>query len=486
MSLNCNEINLILSELDLEGSFIQEVIQPGFDILTLRTIKNGNLKTVLICTSQNSCRMHETNQKITKNKKPLRFHEYLRSHVQGMRINSCRQIGLDRIIKLDVSTWQEKMYIYIRLWSNAANVIVTDENNVIQDCMFRRPKKKEVSGELFLLEEKIPAEEEKALLLQKFPIRDFSDFSTEYKSLHPNKDFLSLTFNQKIDAYYSEHAATLSRESLLAQAEKWYNVKHSKMTLALEKLLEKQKCFKNSDNLRHIGDLILAYQSEANGNGFDCIDYETGQKMHIVLDPKKNAHQNAQFYYEQYKKAQSGLEDLEHDILLSKKELSRLEEEYQAMLNEKSVIKLEQLLRKDTTPKQKTDSEKNKTGLKYELEGWTILVGRTANENDELLRHSVKGQDLWLHTRDYAGGYVFIKARKEKTVPLDILLYAGNLAVYHSKARKNGEADLYYTQVKHLRRAKDGPKGLVLPTQEKNLFIKLDHDRMRKLDEYEV
>ena len=78
-----------------------------------------------------------------------------------------------------------------------------------------------------------------------------------------------------------------------------------------------------------------------------------------------------------------------------------------------------------------------------------------------------------------------IKARKDKTVPLEILLYAGNLAVYHSKARKNGQADLYYTQVKYLRRAKNGPKGLVLPTQEKNIFIKLDETKLRRLDELE-
>jgi predicted ribosome quality control (RQC) complex YloA/Tae2 family protein len=35
--------------------------------------------------------------------------------------------------------------------------------------------------------------------------------------------------------------------------------------------------------------------------------------------------------------------------------------------------------------------------------------------------------------------------------------------------------------VKHLRRAKNGPKGLVLPTQEKNLRVKLDPARIERL-----
>ena len=130
-------------------------------------------------------------------------------------------------------------------------------------------------------------------------------------------------------------------------------------------------------------------------------------------------------------------------------------------------------------------SQKKHAGLHYEINGWVIIVGRTAAENDDLLRHTVKGADLWLHTRDYSGGYVFIKARSGKTVPLEILLYAGNLAVYHSKARKNGQADLYYTNVKYLRRAKNGPKGLVLPTHEKNLLVKIDEEKMKVLDEYE-
>ena len=120
--------------------------------------------------------------------------------------------------------------------------------------------------------------------------------------------------------------------------------------------------------------------------------------------------------------------------------------------------------------------------MDYTVDGWYILVGRDSNENDDLLRHYVKGPDLWMHTRDCPGGFVFIKNRANKTIPLKILLYAGNLAVYYSKARKAGKADLYYTHVKHLRRAKNGPKGLVLPTQEKNITIELDNKILHDLE----
>ncbi|MCR5046387.1 MAG: NFACT RNA binding domain-containing protein, partial [Treponema sp.] len=168
------------------------------------------------------------------------------------------------------------------------------------------------------------------------------------------------------------------------------------------------------------------------------------------------------------------------EIELANKKIAALDKAYQDILNEKNPVRIEQLLRKDSAPKQKI--KKAHPGLEYTVNDWRILVGRDANENDELLRHYVKGSDMWLHTRDCPGGYVFIKYRAGKTVPLDILLDAGNLALYFSKARKNGKADLYYTQVKHLRRAKNGPKGLVLPTNEKNLSVVLDNARLNRLE----
>jgi len=221
MSLNCNEINKILSEINLQGAFIQEIIQSGYDTLGFKIINKGDLCNFLICTSQNACRINLTKNRFTKNEKPLRFNEFLKRHVQGMRINSIEQMGLERIIKMDVSTWQQRNYIYIRLWSGAANVIVTDENNIIADCMFRRPNKGETTGQPFTFTQKELSPEEKEKLLEKFTIRTFDDIDRENFTEKTGKDFDSLTFNEKIDYYYSEHTSTLSREALLLQAEKW-------------------------------------------------------------------------------------------------------------------------------------------------------------------------------------------------------------------------------------------------------------------------
>ena len=465
MSLNCNEINLVLSELNLQGAFIQDIIQPGYDTLAFYTYKEGTAKTVLICTAQNSVRINETRRKITKNPKPLRFMEFLKSKIKGCRINTCAQIGLERVIKMELShSDDERFNMYIRLWNNAANVILCDENDFVLDSMFRRPERYEMKGETFIppavIEEKLKEAEE------RFPVRVWEGES----------------FNSYIDYWYSEHADNLSRESLLEKAEKWYEGVKSKRENALNNLLSKQEDFKNAPQLKHQGDLIMTYAHLIDGSSkyLECEDYESGKTVRLLIDPKKSGQENAAEYYKNYKKALSGAEELEHDIQIARLQLEKLEKQYADILAEKNPVKIEQMLRRDSMPVQK--QKKTHPGLEYTVNGWLIYVGRDANENDELLRRHVRGKDLWLHVRDFAGGYVFIKAQKNKTVPLDILLDAGNLAVYYSKARNNTKVDLYYTHVKYLRRAKNGPKGLVLPTQEKNLCITPDKARLSRLD----
>ena len=470
MSLNWKEIDCILEELELDGSFIQQIVQPSYDTIAFHTYKNGQSKTILVCLAAGACRIHQTWSAVPKNNKPLRFMEFLKARIKGARINSICQLGQERIIKLEISHCGQEFLLYIRLWSNAANMILTDTNHVVLDTFYRRPKKDEVSGGTFQepnLQPKPQGESSK-----EWQVRSFDQLP----------DWENLSFNQKVEQWYGEHAGQLSLEALLEQAEKFYNSRHSKMEAALHRLEKKRDEFLQNQQWKHYGDLILTYGHLIDGSQdyLECEDYESGALIRIKIDPKKNAQENASSYYNTYKKTVSGLADLEHDIQKAKKELLDLEATYQQLCKEPNPLRLQQMLRKQTTPKQQV--EKKRPGLSYQVDDWTILVGRTAAENDELLRRHVKGLDMWFHTRDYAGGYVFVKNRPGKTIPLSIMLCAGNLAVYHSKARKAGKADLYYTQVKHLRRAKDGPKGLVLPSQEKNLLVQLDKEILQKLE----
>ena len=502
MSLNCAEIDKILEELDLEGSYIQKVVQSSYSVMVLHLYKTRPMSLV-ICLEPGACRLHETTRKIPKFDKPLRFMELLRSRLRGAKITEAVQLNNDRIVRLSLETASGMLYLYIRLWSGAANMLLVD-NGIIVDAFYRRPSRHEVSGEPW---QPLPGESE-ATTTQIFGNEPSAAAGSESKAVaesapttvspiaadKPVKTYTvrsydaSKTFNEAIDEWYARQAPVLSLEALRAEAEHFYGLKIEKISRALEKLEAKKHSFLQADTLKHQGDLLLAnlYRIPQGASSVELEDYAADNRIiRIALDPRKTAQENAAGYYERYKKAVSGLEALTDDIEASKRTLAALNEELAKLRVEENPYLIEKVLHKRKIPVQRKQAaqEKERPGLTFYHDGWILYVGRTAAENDELLRHHVRGKDMWLHVRDYSGGYVFIKNKNGKTVPLPVLIAAGNLAVFYSKARRNGQADLYYTAVKDLRRAKNAPKGTVLPSNEKNLSIKLDPVVLKQLEQ---
>ena len=479
MSLNYKEINVILSELDLSGFQIQKAIQTTYDVLALKIHGRGDSKTILIALTPGACRIHETFNSIPRNDKPLRFAEFLNSRIVNGWIEEATQLGDNRIVRIVVKLGTNRYRLYIRLWSNAANVVVTNEAGAVLDAMRRLPKRGEISGGHYVPEETMT--QSLGTRTKEYEIRELPDSSGSGKK----------TFNEKIDAWYAEQGGALSLDALREQARKNFEGSISRLQASLEKLRIKKADYETAERLKEYGDLILANIAAINKTDewLETENFYNGETVRIKLDTHKGPTGSAEQYYAQYRKAKNGLAEISAEIEAGEKELARLESTLQRLLAETNPLALHKHLKTSGTPPIKgkgNDADRKRPGLSFRRNDWLIIVGRDAAENDALLRRHVKGNDLWLHVRDYPGSYVFIKQRSGKTVPLDILLDAGNLAVFYSKGRNNGEGDLFYTPVKFLRRAKDGPKGLVLPTQEKNLHIKVDALRLKELEQCRI
>jgi predicted ribosome quality control (RQC) complex YloA/Tae2 family protein len=500
LSLNWKEIDLILQELALPGMQIQKIHQSTFDVLALQ-VYGGNprgARWIMVCLSPRACRIHETFRPVPKSEKPLRFAEFLKSRIINGRIEEAVQLGHDRIVRLTIKRGETFCRIYIKLWSNAANVIVTDTAGLILDAMKRLPKRGELAG--FSYEpEKAPVSAGGAghaggagqSPAREYQVRDLPGAGS---------------FNSRVDDWYAEHSGALSLEQLGEEVRRTLGKNRIRLETALERLREKEADYAEGERFREYGDLILANGAavEAGASWLEAERFSPAADerqrsagdaagrpppglVRIELDPRKNPAQNAASYYEKYRKAKSGLGEVREEIAAGERELRRLEETEKRLFAETNPLKLAALFKKirkgKTVREGRGKEDQKRPGLSFADEDWLILVGRNAGENDELLRRHVKGSDMWLHVRDWGGSYVFIKHHPGKTVPLEILLDAGNLALFYSKGRNNGRGDLYYTQVKYLRRAKNGPKGLVIPTQEKNLRITLDRSRLKKLED---
>lgn len=459
MSLNWREIDLILQELTLEGSHIQEIRQPDFRNIYFFLYRPGGGWWLRICLDNRAVRLHRTLWAPKKPKKPQRFAEFLKKRLSGGRITGVEHINHDRIVRLTVERASEETRLYVKLWGGSANMVATDREDRILDAFYRKPNRGIASGEPYA----IPPVKEP-------PHREIREWPEDG------------SFNDFIDKLYRSEERESEIETLLARLERWWERErgaHHRREEALRRELEE---YRQDLEYGRYGDIIMANLHRLSG-GEEWLEAEDftrqDEPISIKLDPTKPPHENAEEYYSRAKKAKRGVEALQDEIERVRRELSEREEEYRQLAENPEPKRIRELT--ETEQKQSEQKGEGRPGLKTESGGFTILIGRNARENDELLRRHVRGNDWWLHTRDFPGGYVFIKAQPGKSVPLEVLLDAGNLALFYSKGRENGQAELYYTQVKHLRRAKGGKRGLLLPTQEKNLHVDLEERRIRRL-----
>lgn len=461
MSLNASEINLILEELDIDGSYIQKIIQPDFHTLIFSVFSPRDRFNLLISMKPGTSRIHRHTGRIGKAEKLQRFAQFLRSRILGGRITECSQPGNDRIIRMAIHKGDEDTTLWIRLWGGNSNIIAADQENIILDSYYRRPAKGETSGAKLVYQVK-----EKDI--SAFPVRPY-----------PAEE----SFNSFIDAFYTELENQDLRKQLHQQIEALTNRTLTKLECRLSNAKELVEKYENFEQYKQYGELILANTRNIQ-RGASILEtanyYNENETIQIPLDPKLSASENSEKYFHKYKKAKNGLALLQDDVQNLTAKIADLSATQKRLMEEQDVDVLSEWYEQEKQQQSKVVA-RDIPGLQFTSGPFMIYVGRTAKENDQLLRRHVRGSDWWLHTRDYAGGYVFIKVEKGKSVPLDTLLDAGNLAVHFSKGKNSQKADVYYTQVKYLRRAKDGPLGLVLPTQEKNLAVTADQTRLKRL-----
>jgi len=472
MSLNWMEIDAVVREMDLAESRIQKVTQPSFQTLVFQIYSPGRRKNLLISLEASRTRIHETASVPRGDIKLQRFCQFLRSRLVGGAIVECRQIGQERIVRIAIDRSGEKTNIYARLWGGAANVIATDEHQSILDAFYRRPNRNEVSGGSFDPEEivKAAAATAEGRAPRKFTVRSF-----------PGGGSLS----ERIELYYDTLIESEDAERLRAQLAADNERDVVRLEIAIER---KERAIEKSGDgsrYRRLGDLLSSslHRIKLGDSSVSVPDYAYPEtEVVIEIDPGLRPGENADKYYRKYKSAKKRVDRLRVEGATLRQRLAEaigFRATIEAALTADGLRKL----KRTHHPAKKQTQVRRTGGLTFYSSGYEIRVGRTARENDELLR-SMRGNDYWLHARDFPGAYVFVRSIPSKSIPLEILVDAGNLALYYSRAKGSGQSDLYYTQVKNLRRPRDARLGLVIPTQEKNLFVRLDESRIQRLKDH--
>jgi predicted ribosome quality control (RQC) complex YloA/Tae2 family protein len=236
---------------------------------------------------------------------------------------------------------------------------------------------------------------------------------------------------------------------------------------------------------KRIGDLLLANVSTARraGNKVTITDYyaEGAPAIEVDIDEKLSLQEEAARRFRQYAKAKRARDEIAERMVQIDREIAQLNgqlDQIDQIIREKDLTALTRLLeakhRQKRSAKQKQSAKESSIpGVRRYLstDGYEILVGRAARDNDHLTFKIAQPNDLWLHAGDYPGSHVVVRNPSRKEIPHRTIVEAAQLAGRFSQASEDSKVVVHYTPRKFLAKPKGSASGLVRLSRFKSITV---------------
>lgn len=251
------------------------------------------------------------------------------------------------------------------------------------------------------------------------------------------------------------------------------------------------------DKYRIYGELITANLYKIPNKNIEEIElenyYDNNNKILIKLDKRYSPSINAKRFFKKYTKLKNALEVVSTQKQDTIKELDYIESVIFELENCSSLDEITTIFEeiaendifKEKTAK-KTDTKKSKikkskltknktvsfNPIKYNIDGYTVLVGRNNKENDYLTLKYANKNDIWFHTKDFHGSHTILKIDNNLPYPSNnILIKVAQIAATHSKAKNSSNVPVDYCEVKFVKKPSGSKPGMVIYTNNKTLNV---------------
>lgn len=251
---------------------------------------------------------------------------------------------------------------------------------------------------------------------------------------------------------------------------------------------------KNRDIYRIYGDILNAnlYMLNKGDAGADLTNFYSPEQetIHIKLNPRLTPSQNAQKYYQEYKKLTTAEKKLAEFIKEGEEELLYLD----SVMDILSRCTLESelnALREElfSVGYIKKSSHKNQKQTKPQFkryvssDGFLILVGKNNLENDQLTLKIAKSDDVWFHTKDIPGSHTVVVS-EGKIVPEKTLEEAAIIAATNSKAADDAHLiAVDYTIAKNVKKPNGAKPGRVIYNYYNTAYVDPNKELCSSLEE---
>lgn len=270
----------------------------------------------------------------------------------------------------------------------------------------------------------------------------------------------------------------------------------------LHNIQDKLKECENMEIYQLYGELITSNLYQFDGNQklkeITVMNYYNNTEITIPLDNRYTLNINAKRYFKKYKKLKNALEivtkqkeetNLELDYLQSivyeLENSSTIEEVYEIFdeISENTIFQNSRSSKNSANTNslkkiKKSNLTKNKNvsfnPIKYNVEGYTVLVGRNNKENDYLTLKYAHKFDIWFHVKDFHGSHTILCLPNEDAInhiPDTLLVNVAKLAISHSKARNSSNVPVDYCQVRYVKKPRGSKPGMVIYTDYKTIYV---------------
>jgi predicted ribosome quality control (RQC) complex YloA/Tae2 family protein len=235
---------------------------------------------------------------------------------------------------------------------------------------------------------------------------------------------------------------------------------------------------------KKVGDLLLANVATAVRAGKKTLitDYYApdAPQIEIEIDENMSLQDEAAHRFRLYTKAKHAREEIASRLVTVDREIEKLEEraeELDRIISKRDSIALDNFDKSSTPAKvakgQPAGAPKTIPGVRRYLstDGYEILVGRTARDNDTLTFRLANPNDLWMHAGDYPGSHVVVRNPTRKEIPHRTIIEAAQLAGRFSQASEDAKVVIHYTERKFLSKPKGAAPGLVRLSRFRSITV---------------
>lgn len=238
---------------------------------------------------------------------------------------------------------------------------------------------------------------------------------------------------------------------------------------AFQKLLDIDSNIKNEE----IGHILMAnlHQIPERAERVTLFDFYRNQDIDIKLKPDLTPQRNAESYYRKSKNERIEIEKLQENIALREAELEELKNHVSIIEAFESLKLLRKYLKNNNLLSDAPIVSPTQLFKHTEFEGYVILIGKNAKNNDLLTKKYAYKEDLWLHARDVAGSHVVVKYKAGKKIPNSVVERAAQIAAWYSKRRNETLCPVIVTPKKFVRKPKGLPEGEVILDKEEVVMV---------------